>query len=78
MKYKLGNYKEATQHYLEALEQGVITEANNTDFITNILACSANDVTQADIITNTLSKMSFDGGSDYELFFNESQSQLKR
>jgi len=57
IKYKLGMYPEATAHYLRALDQDVVSEHDQTDFITNILACSANDVTQADLVEETLNKM---------------------
>ena len=79
IKYKLGMYPEATAHYLRALDAGVVSEHDQNDFITNILACSANDVTQADTVEETLNKMGHESASSsvYELFFNQSQSLLK-
>jgi hypothetical protein len=44
IKYKLANYPEATQHYLDAAASGVISEEDKTDLITNLMACSANDL----------------------------------
>lgn len=43
--YKLGQYKLATDHYLKATKTGIVPQDDKADFITNILACSANDVT---------------------------------
>ena len=55
--YKLGQYKLATDHYLKATKSGIVDEDDKGDFITNILACSANDVTQSERIGKTLTEM---------------------
>jgi hypothetical protein len=60
---------------------GVISEEDKTDLITNLLACSANDLSQTakvEACLNSLGASKAAHESVYELFFNQSQSLLKQ
>ena len=69
-------YEKATEHYISALKTESVAENDKADFFTNILACSANDVSQSDKIQNLMSEMNASQTAAqeavYELFFNQS------